>query len=131
MKRILAVDDKKDNLISLSALLRSLIPDCVVMTALSGVEGIEKARKELPDTILLDIQMPEMDGYEACSRLKADEQTRHIPIILLTAIKTDSKSRMKGRELGADAFLTKPLDEAELIAQVKAVCDKERKEKTG
>lgn len=73
--------------------------------------------------------MPEMDGYEACSRLKADEHTRHIPIIMLTAIKTDSKSRIKGLELGADAFLTKPLDEAELITQVKAVSDKKRKER--
>jgi len=116
--KILAIDDKKDNLISLSALLKSLIPDCNVITAQSGPEGIEKAKAELPDTILLDIKMPEMDGYEICSRLKDDESTRHIPVIMISAIKTESEDFVKGLETGADAYIAKPIDKYVLVAKV-------------
>jgi len=121
MPKILAIDDKQDNLISISALLNNLIPDCQLLTARSGAEGIEKAKAELPDTILLDVIMPEMDGFEACRILKSDEDVKHIPVIMLTAIKTDSKSRANGLEMGADAFLSKPVDEAELAAQINAM----------
>lgn len=121
MTKILAIDDKPDNLISISALLESLIADCSVITAGSGSEGMEKAKSELPDMILLDIVMPDMDGYEICKRLRADERTEHIPIIMITAIKTDAQSRVKGLALGADAFLTKPIDEVEWVAQVKVM----------
>jgi len=118
MPKILAIDDKKDNLITLSALLKALLPDCEVLTAQSGPEGIEKARAESPDTILLDIKMPGMDGYEVCKRLKDNESTKHIPVIMISAIKTESKDLVKGLETGADAFLAKPIDEYLLIAQV-------------
>lgn len=118
MKKILIIDDNEDNLISIKALLNNFIPDIEIILAQSGKEGIATTRKERPDTILLDIIMPEMDGYEVCQRLKEDEITKHIPIILLTAIKTDSKSRLKGLEIGADAFFSKPIDPEELSAQV-------------
>ena len=119
MQKILAIDDKKDNLTTLSAVLANLMPDCLVSTALSGVEGIEKARTGQPDVILLDVKMPDMDGFETCRRLKTDPSTSAIPIIIITAIKTDHQSRIKGLDLGADAFLAKPIDEVELVAQVK------------
>ncbi len=121
MPKILVIDDKQDNLISLVALLRNLMPDCVVITALSGLEGIVKAVKEKPDAILLDIQMPGMDGFETCRRLKADETTRPIPVVMVTAVRTDAPSRIKGLEIGADAFLSKPIDEQELVCQLKVV----------
>lgn len=121
MSRILAVDDKQDNLISLVALLKFLMPDCVVITALSGPEGIEKALAEQPDAILLDIQMPGMDGFEACRRLKADARTQAIPVVMITAVRTDAISRVQGLEMGADAFLSKPIDEHELVSQLKVV----------
>jgi len=121
MIKILAIDDKQDNLISISATLKSLIPDCVVITALSGPEGIEKAKIESPDTILLDIKMPDMDGYEVCSRLKSEDLTKHIPVIMLTAIYTDTGSKVKGLDIGADVFLPKPIDSTELIAQIKVM----------
>jgi len=119
MSIILAIDDKKDNLITLSALLHHLLPDCRVYTAQSGAEGIETARSCRPDVILLDVKMPDMDGYETCRRLKNDEIVGAVPIIMVTAIKTDSASRIKGLDLGAEAFLAKPIDEAELVSQVK------------
>ena len=118
MAKILAIDDKQDNLIILSAVLKNFLPGCTVITAQSGAEGIEKAAGELPDTIILDIKMPGMDGFEVCRRLKSDGKTRCIPIIMLTAVRIDAKSRIKGLDLGADAFLGKPVDETELAAQV-------------
>ncbi len=121
MPKILAIDDKRDNLITLTALLRNLMPDCEVITAQSGIEGINLAIAEQPDAILLDIQMPVMDGFEVCRRLKADQRTRSIPVVMVTAVRTDSPSRIKGLEIGADAFLSKPIDEQELVSQLKVV----------
>jgi signal transduction histidine kinase/HPt (histidine-containing phosphotransfer) domain-containing protein len=118
MPTILAIDDKPDNLVTLSALLKMMMPATAVQTALSGPEGIARAKTALPDVILLDIIMPEMDGYEVCRRLRADSTTKHIPIIMLTALETDAQSRIKGLEVGADAILTKPVDEGELRAQI-------------
>jgi len=121
MNKILVIDDQKDNLTALSALLEYFIPDCSIATAASGIEGIRIAENWQPDAILLDIFMPVMDGYEVCERLKSGKETAHIPVIMLTAIRTDSKSRVRGLESGADAFLTKPIDSSELAAQVKAM----------
>jgi len=134
MKSILAIDDKKNNLFIIEALINDNIPDCIVLKSLSGIEGIEIAQKEQPDTILLDIIMPDIDGFETCKRLKSNELTKHIPVVLITAIKIDTESRIKGLNIGADAFLSKPIDPAEFIAQVnvmlriKEVEDKLRKE---
>ncbi len=121
MSTILAIDDRPDNLLSLSALLKSTIPGCNVVTALSGHRGIKMAKTDNPDTILLDVHMPEMDGFEVCKILKSDPLTKHIPVIMLTAVHTGVDSRVKGLESGADAFLVKPLDQFELSAQVKAM----------
>ncbi len=121
MNTILAIDDNRDNLITISALLKNFLGECRILTALSGAEGIEAAKKELPDTIILDVKMPGMDGFEVCRILKENESTAHIPVILLTAIRTEVASRIHGLEIGADAFLTKPIDEAELIAQIKVM----------
>ena len=119
MPKILLIDDKQDNLTTLSAILKNLMSGCHVLTAQSGPEGIEKAKAELPDTILLDIKMPGMDGYDVCKKLKQDESTRHIPVIMISAIKTEPKDLVKGLETGADAYLAKPIDEYVLAAQVK------------
>jgi PAS domain S-box-containing protein len=128
MQKLLAIDDKMDNLITLSALLKNLMPGCTVLTAQSGMEGIEKARAELPDAILLDVKMPGMDGFETCRRLMSDENTKHIPVIMITAIKTDPESRGKGLEIGANAFLAKPIDQHELVSQVNVALRTKRAE---
>jgi len=119
MQKILAIDDNMDNLVTLSSLLKNLMPDCTVIIAQSGLDGIAKAKAELPDTILLDVKMPGMDGFETCRRLTSDESTKHIPVIMITAITTDPQSRIQGLDIGANAFLAKPVDETELISQVK------------
>jgi PAS domain S-box-containing protein len=119
--KLLAIDDLEDNLISLSAMLRAYLPDCEVKTVRSGMAGLELARTWQPDTILLDIQMPGMDGFQVCQALKNYTPTKHIPIIFLTAARTDPASHVRGLELGADAFLTKPFEPVELTAQVRAM----------
>lgn len=137
MKKILAIDDQKDNLTTISAVLKLSIPNSTILTALNGEEGIKIAKSEQPDIILLDIIMPKMDGYQVCEKLKAHTLTKHIPIILITAIKTDKESRVKGLNIGADVFLSKPIDPIELTAQVnvmlriKVAEDKLRLEKGG
>ena len=115
MAKILAVDDQEDNL----DLLRQILEDnnFDVVTAMNGREAIEKVESESPDVILLDVQMPEMDGYEACDHLKKNEKTKDIPIIFLTA-STGEANVVKGLTLGADDYITKPFNEKELLARV-------------
>jgi len=121
MIKILAIDDNSDNLISLKAILQDVFPEVVVLTALNGQKGIELAVAENPDVILLDIVMPGMDGFEVCSNLKKDERVRDIPVVFLTALKEDRANRIKALEYGAEGFLGKPIDEPELIAQIRAM----------
>ncbi|MCY2988745.1 MAG: PAS domain S-box protein [Planctomycetota bacterium] len=119
--KLLAIDDNQDNLTTLKAVVREALPDCTLLAALNGTRGIELARSEDPDVILLDIVMPGMDGFDVCRRLKADDVLRSIPVVFLTALRTDRESRVQALEAGAEAFLSKPLDEQELVAQVRAM----------
>ncbi len=121
MAKILAIDDIEDNLITLNAIIRDSFPDIRVLTARTGQKGIEIACEESPDVILLDIVMPGMDGFDVCSYLKSDPRTGDIPVVFLTALKETRQNRIKALESGAEAFLSKPIDETELIAQVKAM----------
>jgi len=119
MSKILAIYNEQENLIGLAAFLKNVMPDCAVTTAQSGIEGIEKAKAEFPDTILLDIEIPEIEGFEIIKRLKSDENTQDIPIILAGGT-IDSISPAKGLELGANFFLDKSIDENVLVAQINA-----------
>lgn len=119
--KILAIDDNKSNLTALKAVVQDVLPTCVVVTALSGSQGIELAQTEDPDVILLDIVMPGMDGFEVCRRLKADERLSSIPVVFLTALQTNRENRVKALEAGAEGFISKPLDDQELAVQVRAM----------
>lgn len=121
MTKILAIDDNKDNLISLKALIMDAFPDSAVLMALDGPKGVALAIENDPDVILLDIVMPGMDGFEVCRQLKQEERVCDIPVVFLTAIKGDKDNRIRALEVGADAFLAKPIDETELTAQIKAM----------
>lgn len=104
--RILAIDDTPVNLMTLGAALSS---EFDMQTAIAGAEGIALALACPPDLILLDIMMPGMDGFETCSRLKAEASLKNIPVIFLTALK-DSEAEVKGLALGAADYLTKPIN---------------------
>jgi len=121
MERILAIDDNRDNLISLRAIIKDAFPDAYIDTALNGTDGIRLAKEKDPDVILLDILMPEIDGFEVCRQLKQDSYLRDIPVVFLTAIKQNKESRIEALEVGAEAFLSKPIDVPELTAQIRAM----------
>ncbi len=118
---ILAIDDNLDNLITIQALTSEAFPNAKIIMALNGKEGLELAASENPDVILLDIIMPEMDGFEVCQRLKSNQHLCDIPVVFVTALKGDKESRIRGLEVGAEAFLAKPIDESELVAQIRAM----------
>jgi PAS domain S-box-containing protein len=119
--KILAIDDIPDNLVSIRAQLRQAFPEAIIFTALNGAKGIELATSENPDVILLDIVMPDMDGYEVCKLLKADHKRSNIPVVFVTANKSDQVSRIRALECGAEALLAKPIDPIELTAQIRAM----------
>jgi len=91
-----------------------------VLTALDGEQALDKARVEKPDLIVLDIMMPKLDGYETCKRLKADEATKQIPVILLSA-KGRNVDQKVGFEVGADDYITKPFSPRKLVERINAV----------
>jgi PAS domain S-box-containing protein len=119
--KILAIDDNPDNLVSIRALIQDALPKAITVTASTGAKGLEMAASEDPDVILLDIVMPDMDGFEVCRRLKEDNSLGDIPVIFLTATRGDRESRIRALEAGAEAFLAKPIEETELIAQIRAM----------
>jgi signal transduction histidine kinase/DNA-binding response OmpR family regulator/streptogramin lyase len=112
---LLVIEDNKDLVRYLAALLQDKYH---LLIARNGREGVEKAFEFLPDIVLSDVMMPEMDGLGVCDTLKNDERTSHIPIILLSA-KTSVEDRIKGLSHGPDAYLEKPFNEAELFVQLK------------
>ena len=116
--RILVVDDVLPNLRLLEAKLRAEFYE--VETAASGPDALAKAQAWAPDVILLDVMMPDMDGFEVCRRLKADPATAHLPVVMVTAL-TEQPERVRGLEAGADDFLSKPVDDAALFARLRAL----------
>jgi len=121
IKKILAIDDDETNLLVLKTLLFESFPTVKFISATSGAEGLVICRNHRPDVVLLDIVMQGMNGYEVCETIKSDKLLKQIPVVMITASKTDKESRIKALECGADAFLTKPMDKPELIAQVRAM----------
>jgi len=116
--RILVVDDIEANVRVLEAKLTAEYYD--VISATDGSTALAMAAADSPDIILLDIMMPGMDGFEVCRRLKDDPLTRHIPVVLVTAL--DGRSdRIQGLEAGADEFLNKPIDDVMLFSRVKSL----------
>ncbi|MEI6877507.1 MAG: HD domain-containing phosphohydrolase [Planctomycetota bacterium] len=115
---ILIVDDNAANRDTLEALLTSLGHE--LRFAQSGEEALKKAIALPPDLILLDVNMPGMDGFEVCEKLRADSKLASVPIVITTSL-DDKKSKMRGIEVGADDFITKPIDGMEIRARVKMI----------
>jgi adenylate cyclase len=113
--RILVIDDNRENITLVRDVLE--VADYAVIEAYSGQTGLAMSLSEQPDLILLDVNMPGMDGFEVCRQLKAEEDTHHIPVIMLTA-QSDVESRVTGIESGADDYLTKPFSPRELLVRV-------------
>jgi two-component system cell cycle response regulator DivK len=116
-KRILVIEDQEDN----RAILRDLLGSAgyVCLEAMNGTDGVAAAARERPDLILMDIQLPEIDGYEATRRIKADPALAAIPIIAVTSYAL-SGDEAKARAAGCDDYVTKPYSPRALLAKVRA-----------
>ncbi len=121
--KILVIDDHATSRMTTVAVLT--MEGYEVIEADSGAVAIEFVTKKQPDLILLDVMMPGIDGFEVCQLLKQNEQTRLIPVVFITAL-NDRRSRIRGIEVGADDFLTKPFDRVELAARVKSLVHQKR-----
>jgi putative two-component system response regulator len=121
--RVLVVDDHTTSRMTAVALLK--MEGYEVIEAESGYSALEYVRQKQLDLILLDVMMPGMNGFEVCQLLKQNEQTRLIPVIIITAL-NDRRSRIRGIEIGADDFITKPFDRVELAARVKSLVQQKR-----
>ncbi len=117
MKRILVIDDLPENVFLLKDRLEH--EGYEVLTADCGNSGIEIATEEIPDLILLDVMMPDINGFEVCKTLVNDSRTSGIPILLVTA-KTDAEDTKEGLDAGAFDYIKKPINKIELIARVKS-----------
>jgi DNA-binding response OmpR family regulator len=115
-KKILVTDD--------SATIIEMIKEALelggysVITAKDGQEALDKARREKPDLIILDLMLPKLDGYKVCRMLKFDEKYKAIPIVMFTA-RAQESDKLLGKEVGADAYLTKPFDPEKLLGKIK------------
>ena len=110
-KKILIADDEPNTRLLVG---RILSQDYIVIAASDGEEAIALARRQKPDLILMDIMMPKMDGYAACSVLKADPATKAIPVVMLTGVGHGLNKKL-GQKIGADGYITKPFSTKELL----------------
>lgn len=117
-KKILVVDDESSLRLLVVGTLQAY--DYQVFKAENGYEALEIARSERPDLVLLDVAMPEMDGFEVCRRLKADPVTKDVVVVMLTVLAQEA-DRKRGLEAGADAYLTKPFSPTVLLSKVKEI----------
>src|SRR5437660_11984009 len=117
-RNILIIEDETDVADLLSLNLRK--GGFKVSTAADGADGLQKARDDRPDFIILDLMLPKMSGLEVCRILKSDTATSHIPILMLTA-KAEEIDRIVGLEFGADEYVTKPFSPREVVLRIRAI----------
>jgi DNA-binding response OmpR family regulator len=120
-KRILVVDDEMQLVDMVKMRLEA--NGYSVISAYDGQDGLDKARKERPDLIILDLMLPKIDGYKVCRMLKFDEKYKNIPIILFTA-RAQQEDEKLGKEVGADAYITKPFEPQVLLDKIKSLTSK-------
>ena len=118
---LLAVDDTPANLFVLKELVEEHLPGCTLLTANHAKEGLAVIAEKQVDGILIDVQMPEIDGVEMCRQLKTDEASKHLPVILITAHGSTSELRARGLKAGADDFISRPIDNIELVAKIQVM----------
>jgi len=124
LNTILSVDDSPDKLDLMSELLR--VAGYHVISASSALEGLEIAKRDLPDLLISDVSMPVVDGFEFCRRVRLEEKLRGVPIMLITALHNDTRSMALGLAAGADDYLEAPFDPGRLVAKVARLLERKR-----
>jgi DNA-binding response OmpR family regulator len=119
--KILIVDDERDIATALSIRLKASGYEVII--ANDGLSGLDMARKQNPDLLLLDVMLPKLDGFKLCRILKFDEKYKHIPVIMITA-KVSENDKKIGGEVGADAYITKPFVPEELLSKIREILSK-------
>jgi CheY-like chemotaxis protein len=114
-KKILVVEDGELNR---DLMVQLLEDEYELVVAVDGEEGVQKAQRERPDLILMDLGLPVLDGWEATRRIKADRESKHIPVIVVTSHAMIGDER-RAREAGCDDYLSKPIDEDELMGKIR------------
>ncbi len=117
-KKILVVDDEPNIALSLEFLMKKA--GFAVEVARDGREALERLERDPPDLVLLDVMIPEIDGFELCERIRSRPEWRHIKVVMLTARGQESE-RSRGLALGADAYVTKPFSTRDLVERIKAM----------
>ncbi len=121
MYRILAIEDDE--------IMQNILRDTIkpegfeFLLGPTGQKGIDTARKEKPDMIILDINLPDMSGMDVCRNLKSDSTTRHIPVMMLSGQAWEVSSRVQGLELGAEDYLLKPISPRVLVTRIRAILE--------
>jgi len=126
MARILIIDDDPGVCALLSEIFSGMEQKHVVTAASDGIQGLASARLNTPDVVVVDVDIPGLNGYEVCLRLRADPATRRVPILMLTGT-TDLPGAMKGLGSGADDHITKPFSVDEVAARVQALLMRSRR----
>jgi sigma-B regulation protein RsbU (phosphoserine phosphatase) len=116
--KVLVIDDSYINRVFIKKLINTFLPNYHYIEADLGLLGIEKAKQEKPDVILLDIMMPDLNGYEVCKKIKSEEELKEIPILFISAL-NDIEDKTKGFEVGGVDYITKPAHSKEIIARIK------------
>ena len=118
ISKVLVVDDSSTDLKNLSEICRSA--GYQVITATSGKDAVEKAKSERPDAVLLDVIMPDMNGFQACRSITSSPETKNIPVILVSS-KGEKTDKVWGEEQGAKAYVTKPYTPDQILGQLKGL----------
>lgn len=118
---LLLVDDNRDNLFILCQVIAEHLPQCTLLTASNGREGLVLAASRRLDGVLIDLQMPEMDGIGMCRQLKAQERTANVPVVLITSHVSSARLRAEGLDAGAEDFISRPIDNLELVARIRTI----------
>jgi LuxR family transcriptional regulator, maltose regulon positive regulatory protein len=118
---LLLIDDNPTNLRLLRELIQQHLPECLVFEAGNGTDGLELACNQAIHGAFIDMQMPGMDGIEVCRRLKADERTASMPVVLITAHQSSPELRAEGLDAGAYDFISQPIRNVEMVARIRAL----------
>ena len=121
MKKILIVDDEKDIVETLSFKLKAKCFECI--HSIDGESGLNMAKNESPDLVILDVMMPKINGYKICRLLKFDNKYKNIPIIMITA-RSQDEDKIIGEETGADEYITKPFEFSEVLEKINKYLNK-------